>query len=60
MEGNSLDGCAALSPTNCQDLAGEHRTQEVAGSSPASSIGSPCKRGCFFAVAAALRLAAFG
>ena len=37
-----------------------YRTQEVAGSSPASSIGSPCKRGCFFTVAAALRLAAFG
>jgi hypothetical protein len=36
------------------------RTQEVAGSSPASSIGSPCKRSCFLLVAAALRLAAFG
>jgi hypothetical protein len=23
MEGNSLDGCAALRPTNGQDLAGE-------------------------------------
>ena len=37
-----------------------NRTQEVAGSSPASSIGSPCKRCWFFAVATALRLAAFG
>ena len=36
------------------------RTQEVAGSSPASSIRSPCKRRCLRAVAAALRLAACG
>ena len=37
-----------------------HRTQEAAGSNPASSIGSACKRRCFVLVAAALRLAAFG
>jgi len=36
------------------------RTQEVAGSSPASSIRTPCNAAACLAVAAAPRLAAFG
>jgi hypothetical protein len=46
--------CQPVSTKEAHLGAGRHRTQEVAGSSPASasSIGSLCKRGCFLAVAA--------
>ena len=52
--------CPAKPHVLTSDPRGEHRTQEVAGSSPASSIRSRCKRRCLRAAAAVLRLAAFG